>query len=62
MLRERGDEQAYTVLAVREDDAYLTHFLGVHRADIDAFFRRLRPRGPPAARPTSCSTATRPPA
>ncbi len=38
MLRERGDEQAYAVLPVREDDAYLTHFLGVHRADIDAFF------------------------
>ena len=39
MLRERGDERAYTVLPVREDDAYLTHFLGLHRADIDAFFR-----------------------
>jgi hypothetical protein len=38
MLRERGDEQAYAVLPVREDDAYLTHFLGVHRADIDGFF------------------------
>ena len=38
MLRERGDEQAYAVLPVREDDAYLTHFLGIHRADIDAFF------------------------
>ena len=39
MLRERGDEQAYVVLPVREDDAYLTHFLGLHRSDIDAFFR-----------------------
>ena len=38
MLRERDDEQAYTVLQVREDDAYLTHFLRLHRADIDAFF------------------------
>ena len=38
LLRERGDEQAYTVLEVREDDAYLTHFLGVHRDDIHAFF------------------------
>ena len=38
MLRERGDERAYAVLPVREDDAYLTHFLGVHRADIDSFF------------------------
>ena len=45
MLRERGDEQAYTVLPVREDDAYLTHFLGIHRADIDALLRRLRARG-----------------
>jgi hypothetical protein len=38
MLRERGDEQAYAVLAVREDDAYLSHFIGVHRTDIDTFF------------------------
>ncbi len=46
MLRERGDEQAYTVLEVREDDAYLTHFLGVHRTDIDAFFADFGRRGP----------------
>jgi len=39
MLRERGDDQAYAVLPVHEDDAYLTHFLGVHRKDIDTFFR-----------------------
>jgi len=39
MLRERDDDQAYAVLPVHEDDAYLTHFLGVHRADIDTFFR-----------------------
>lgn len=38
MLRERDDESAYAVLPVREDDAYLLHFLGVHRADIDRFF------------------------
>lgn len=38
MLRERGDERAYAVLPVREDDAYLAHFLGIHRTDIDAFF------------------------
>jgi len=38
MLRERDDDQAYAVLPVHEDDAYLTHFLGVHRADIDTFF------------------------
>ena len=52
MLRERGDEQAYAVLPVHEDDAYLTHFLG--RAP-----RRHRPRssgdfsaGPAAGRST----------
>ncbi len=49
MLRERGDEQAYTVLAVREDVAYLTHFLGVHRADIHAFFADFG-QGLPAGR------------
>jgi hypothetical protein len=49
LLRERGDEQAYTVLEVREDDAYLTHFLGVHRADIRAFFADFS-NGPTAGR------------
>ncbi|NHA69213.1 YgjV family protein [Phycicoccus flavus] len=38
MLRERGDERAYAVLPVREDDSYLRHFLGVYRADIARFF------------------------
>ena len=38
MLRERGDERAYAVLPVAEDDAYLRHFLDVHRADIAKFF------------------------
>src|SRR6187200_2283368 len=33
LLRERGDDLAYAVLPVQEDDAYLTHFLGVHRKD-----------------------------
>ena len=37
MLRERGDEKAYAVLPVREDDAYLLHFLRLHRHDIDRF-------------------------
>ena len=41
MLRERDDERTYAVLPVREDDAYLTHFLGVHRADIDRLFGRF---------------------
>ncbi len=39
MLRERDDDQAYAVLPVHEDDAYLTHFMSVHRSDIDTFFR-----------------------
>jgi hypothetical protein len=43
MLRERGDERAYAVLAVREDDAYLRHFLDVHRADIGRFFPEFTP-------------------
>ena len=38
MLRERDDERAYSVLGVREDDAYLGHFLEVHRRDIDRIF------------------------
>ncbi len=38
MLRERGDDRAYAVLAVREDDSYLGHFLAVHGADIERFF------------------------
>ena len=38
MLRERGDEGAYAVLAVHEGDAHLRHFLDVHHKDIDAFF------------------------
>ena len=51
MLRERGDERAYAVLPVREDDAYLTHFLGLHRSDIDAFFRDYS-HGPAEGRST----------
>lgn len=38
MLRERGDERAYAVLPVGAEDAYLRHFLDVHRSDIDRFF------------------------
>jgi hypothetical protein len=49
MLRERGDEKAYDVLAVGEDDAYLQHFLGVHRPDIARFFPAYAP-GPPGTR------------
>lgn len=49
MLRERGDDQAYAVLPVGEDDAYLQHFLGVHRDDIARFFPAYAP-GPPGTR------------
>jgi hypothetical protein len=41
MVRERGDDRAYAVLAVREDDSYLGHFLAVHGADIERFFPRF---------------------
>ncbi|HEU5242246.1 MAG TPA: hypothetical protein VFU25_09540 [Ornithinibacter sp.] len=49
MLRERGDEKAYAVLAVGEDDAYLQHFLGIHRPDIARYFPEYAP-GPPGTR------------
>ncbi|HET6967570.1 MAG TPA: hypothetical protein VFI44_04785 [Ornithinibacter sp.] len=49
MLRERGDDRAYAVLPVGEQDAYLQHFLGVHRADILTFFPEYAP-GPPGTR------------
>lgn len=38
MLRERGDERAFAVLPVREDDTYLRHFLTVYGRDIERFF------------------------
>ena len=34
MLRERHDEAAFRVLAVRSDNEYLAHVLAVHRADV----------------------------
>lgn len=34
MLSDRHDEAAFEVLQVGPEDAYLRHFLGVHRADI----------------------------
>ena len=43
MLRERGDEQAYAVLQVREDDSYLRHFLDLYRTDIARFFPDFDP-------------------
>ncbi len=49
LLRDRGDETAYVVLPVGEDDAYLQHFLSVYRPDIASFFPRYAP-GPPSTR------------
>jgi hypothetical protein len=46
MVRERGDEKAYVVLPVREDDAYLRHFLGLHGDDIARFFPHYATDGP----------------
>ena len=37
LLRDRHDMSAFRVLAVRSDDAYLDHFLGVHRADVGRY-------------------------
>ena len=34
MVRERHDEAAFRVLAVRSDNEYLAHVLSVHRADV----------------------------
>jgi hypothetical protein len=34
MMRERHDEAAFEVLAVKSDDAYLAHVLAVHRSDV----------------------------
>ena len=36
LLRDRHDEAAFRVLAVRSDDEYLAHVLAVHRADVRA--------------------------
>ncbi|MBM6404348.1 hypothetical protein JQN72_08855 [Phycicoccus sp. CSK15P-2] len=38
LLRERRSDDGYAVLEVAEDDAYLAHFLRVHRHDIARFF------------------------
>ena len=37
MLREKNDENAFAVIEVEEDDAYLQHFLDVQGADIAKF-------------------------
>lgn len=37
MLREKNDENAFTVIEVEEQDAYLQHFLEVQRFDIAKF-------------------------
>lgn len=41
MLREKNDENAFAVLEVEEDEAYLQHFLEVQRADIATFNPRF---------------------
>ncbi|GAA4408319.1 hypothetical protein GCM10023168_25480 [Fodinibacter luteus] len=46
LLREKGDDKAYVVLPVGEGDAYLEHFLDLHRSDIAGFFPAYAP-GPP---------------
>lgn len=37
LLRDRHDTSAFRVLAVRSDDAYLDHFLGVHWSDVSRY-------------------------
>lgn len=37
MLRERGDENAFRVIEVEEDDAYFQNFIDVEQADIAKF-------------------------
>lgn len=37
MLREKNDENAFAVIEVEEDEAYLQHFLQVQRSDIAKF-------------------------
>jgi hypothetical protein len=39
MLATRHDDQAYAVVAVRPDDAFLTQVLNVHAADLERFNR-----------------------
>ena len=55
MLRERHDEAAFRVLAVRSDNEYLAYVLSVHRADVLRLPARLlvgrRPAGGPAPVP-----------
>ena len=38
LLRERGDETVYEVVAVGPDESYLQHFLKVQGADIRKYF------------------------
>lgn len=38
MLRDRGDERAFAVVPVREDDGYLLHVLHLWAGDIARFF------------------------
>jgi hypothetical protein len=46
LLADRTDDQAYTVLEVADDDAYLQHFLEVHAGDIARYFPHLGAAAP----------------
>ena len=41
LVRERGDEKVYEVVAVGPDESYLQHFLKVQAADIARYFPRF---------------------
>ena len=51
MLRERHDEAAFRVLAVRSDNEYLAHVLSVHQADVVQVPARLLLGRPTATGP-----------
>jgi hypothetical protein len=50
LLRERGDEKVYEVVAVGSDEAYLNHFLKVQGPDIRKHFPRFEPSAVDAGR------------
>ncbi|HMM93944.1 hypothetical protein [Phycicoccus sp.] len=52
MLRERGDDRAFSVVPVREDDGYLQHVLEVWRDDVSRFFPTFTADAPGSGRST----------
>lgn len=52
MLRERGDDRAFSVVPVREDDGYLQHVLEVWRDDVSRFFPTFTADAPASGRST----------